>query len=64
MDSPLGVLSVGFNNFNGGFSFGHSGTSKLIVEQLASPVATNYLQIVISSLSRPFACWLGNDLTL
>jgi hypothetical protein len=59
LDSPLVVFAVGFNNFNGGFSFVHSGTSKLIVEQPASPIATNYLQIIISSLSRPFAYWLG-----
>ncbi|XP_047074889.1 uncharacterized protein LOC124684662 isoform X2 [Lolium rigidum] len=34
---PLGVFSVGFNNFNGRFSFGHCCTFKVIVEQLASP---------------------------
>jgi hypothetical protein len=32
MDWPLGEFFGGFSNFNGGFGFGESGTSKVIVE--------------------------------
>jgi hypothetical protein len=59
MDWPLGVCFVHFNNFHGGFSFGLSSMSKVIIGQLASPITTNYFPIDISSLSRSFAYWLG-----
>lgn len=40
MDWPLGEFFGGFNNFNGGFGFGESGTSKVVIEHLAFSVAT------------------------
>jgi hypothetical protein len=39
MDWPLGEFFGGFSNFNSGFNFGESGTSKVIVEQLAFSIA-------------------------
>jgi hypothetical protein len=36
MDWPLGEFFGGFSNFNGGFGFGESGTSKVIRRALVT----------------------------
>jgi hypothetical protein len=47
MDWPLGEFFGGFNNFNGSFNFGESGTSKVVVEQLAFSITTNLFPVDI-----------------
>jgi hypothetical protein len=64
MDNPVGVFSIGFNNFNGGFSFGHSGMPRSSSSNLHPQLPLITYRLIFQVLVGLFLIGWASDLTL